>query len=311
MKSCDPAASAGRRSWDEHDLPEPAGCRLLVAGSVRDGARWLQGEVQRLARALRAFQKTHWLIVESDSDDATIARLRELEATMENFRFISLGRLRDKIHQRTERLAFCRNVYLDQIRNGSRYQSIELVMVADLDGTNSLISEDAILSCWRRDDWDVCTANQLAPCYDVWALRHPDWSPNDCWDQYRFLLRHNIGAEKARSVAVHSRMIRIDPGADWIEVDSAFGGLAIYRRRALDVGEYVGVDIDGRGICEHLSLHAALRARRRRIFINPKLINTSYTEHTAALYMRNRMMRVAKSALRRGLRGTRRRGAPE
>lgn len=288
------------------DLPVPASCRVLVVGIVRDGAAWIQAEVQRLARALRPFRETHWLIVESDSDDATVARLRELEAAIENFRFVSLGRLRDKIRRRTERLAFCRNTYLHQIRSCDRYQAIELVMVADFDGTNSLISENAILSCWRRDDWDVCTANQLAPYYDVWALRHPDWSPNDCWDHYRFLLRHKIGVEKARSAAVHSRMIRLDPDADWIEVDSAFGGLAIYRRHALDVGEYVGADIDGREICEHLSLHSALRARQRRIFINPKLINTGYTEHTAALFMRSKMIRVARSALRRGLRGTRR-----
>ncbi len=154
------------------------------------------------------------------------------------------------------------------------------MIIADFDGVNRLITDEAVLSCWERNDWDVCTANQRGPYYDVWALRHRDWSPNDCWLQYVFLFQHNVGKRLALFAAVHSRMITISEDSNWIEVDSAFGGFAIYRRSVLEEALYVGLRDDGGEICEHVTFHSQLRAQHRRIFINPKLINAAYTEHT-------------------------------
>lgn len=299
MKSCNPGAPAARRS---QELPEPADSRILVTGIVRDCASCIESEVERLAAALAAFRGVGWLLIESDSGDDTPARLRALERRLENFRFISLGRLGDSIPMRSQRLATCRNTYLHEIRRDPRYADIDFVMVTDLDGTNSKITQSAVASCWRRQDWDVCTANQSGPYYDVWALRHAEWSPNDCWAQYRFLVRHDMSSERARTVSVHARMIRLDPGAEWIEVQSAFGGLAIYRRRAVESGKYAGLDAEGYELCEHVPFHADLRANGSRIFINPSLINTDYTEHSAAMFMRNKMVRVAKVALRQAVR---------
>lgn len=299
MKPRDCAASAGRRS---QALPEPAESRILVAGIVRDCASHIESEIKRLAAALAAFRSVSWLMIESDSGDDTLARLRALERTRDCFSVISLGRLGDRIPKRSQRLAACRNTYLQELRCNPGYEDVDFVMVADLDGVNSMITQSAVASCWQRQDWDVCTANQSGPYYDLWALRHPEWSPNDCWAQYRFLLRHAVSSERARAVAVHARMIRLDREAEWIEVQSAFGGLAIYRRHAVQSGQYSGVDAEGLDTCEHVPFHAELRAHGSRIFINPGLINTDYTEHSAALFMRNRMARVAKNALRRVVR---------
>lgn len=283
-------------------IPSRADSQIVVAGIVRDCAAHIAPEVARLAVALRGFRRVDWLLIESDSSDGTVASLRALERRMTGFRFVSLGRLGDGIPLRTQRLATCRNAYLHEIRSHPGYAGADFVLVADFDGINRLLTADAVSSCWRRNDWDVCAANQAGAYYDVWALRHSEWSPNDCWAQYRFLIRHDVSSERAREIAVHSRMIRLQPDDEWIEVDSAFGGLAIYRRQALESGEYDGVDADGGQVCEHVALHARMRANGRRLFVNPALINTDYTEHTAALFLRNKMIRVAKGALRRAVR---------
>lgn len=253
---------------------------VLVVGAVRNCARHIESDVSRMASALSGFARVQWLLVESDSDDGTPDSLAKLALAHEDFRYLRLGDLRERLPLRTARLAFCRNAYLEELRASRRYADVDFVIVADFDAVNSLLTESAIASCWQRDDWAVCTSNQARRYYDVWALRHPDWSPNDCWMQYRFLTRNGVSHARAWSACVRARMVRIPPEADWIEVDSAFGGLAIYRRAALDCGQYVGVNAVGQEVCEHVALHAELRARGLRIFINPGLINGDSADHT-------------------------------
>jgi hypothetical protein len=97
-------------------------------------------------------------------------------------------------------------------------------------------------------------------------------------------------------------MISIAENSDWIEVDSAFGGLAVYRRDALDDAEYVGLDELGNELCEHVTFHSILKSKDRRIFINPKLINANSTEHTLHLQpgLLSRIKRNLKGIINRG-----------
>jgi len=254
--------------------------RILVVGVARDCQKSVRGEVLRLFESLKSCRMLHWLVIESDSSDKTVDTLRDLEKEVPGFRFISLGSLRMQMQIRTQRIAHCRNAYLDELKSNPLYADIDYVVVADLDGVNNLATSGGFASCWLRSDWDVCTANQRGPYYDIWALRHHLWSPNDCWQQYHFLLAMKAKREAALWAAIYTKMITIDESNDWIEVDSAFGGLAVYRRRTLDGIRYAGVDEAGEPVCEHVSLNNKIRSSGYRIFINPKLINTAGTEHS-------------------------------
>jgi hypothetical protein len=81
---------------------------------------------------------------------------------------------------------------------------------------------------------------------------------------------------------VYSKMVVIPLDAEWIEVESAFGGLAIYKREVLlDCNSrYIGLNKNGEEIVDHASLHLGITQNGYKIFINPKLINTDYTEHS-------------------------------
>ena len=269
--------------------------QFLVVGLAKNCSKSIKTDITKVQSALKAFKHVQWLVIESDSRDGTVKKLGELEREVENFRFISLGALRKDFPLRTARIAHCRNRYLDELNGNPIYAHIDYVIVADLDGVNDQLTEQALLSCWARDDWDVCTANQRGPYYDVWALRHETWSPNDCWSQYRFLTEHGLSVNESLFAAIHSRMIKIDENLDWIEVDSSFGGLAIYRRKALEGAQYVGLDDEGEMVCEHVQLHAVIRAHGGRIFINPGLINTGYTSHTKKLLLLPRIRRQIKA----------------
>ena len=271
---------------------------VLVTGVIRNGADSLQREVQQLLNATSGFRRTEVFLVESDSRDETVARLNEMAARSESFRFISLGQLEPSLPQRTARLAHCRNAYIEAVRTDPRYRDVDYVLVSDLDGMNGLLDSAALHSCFQvQEAWDVLTANQGGPYYDIWALRHPDWSPDDC---LRLLSRLEplFGHEAARDIAVYSRQVRIPRTSPPIAVQSAFGGLSLYTREALLSGGYEGLDADGFEVCEHVPHHARIRAAGHRIFINPQLVNTAWTIHT-----RNKQMgRVIKHAIRTGVR---------
>ncbi len=167
-------------------------------------------------------------------------------------------------------------------------------MIADIDGVNQLISRESISSCFVRDDWDVCTANQQYHYYDIWALRHKIWCPNDCWQQLKFFNHYGLKGNKATFSGIYSKMLVIPHDAPWIEVDSAFGGLAIYHRYVLEKAEYVGILKDGTKICEHVGFHQQIKDQGFKIFINPALINAKLTEYTQ--YFRTYM--VIKRAIK-------------
>ncbi len=265
---------------------------VMIAGVARNCAATLPATVQRLTAALPAFRAVRWLVVESDSTDDTVAVLQQLAATVPGFEFRSLGRLADRMPERTERLAHCRNVYLDHLQqlneaaralrpespNGLAALAVPYLIVADLDGVNDALTPQALLSCWERDDWAACCANQHGLYYDIWALRHPHWCPGDCWEESRFLERFSGNAGSARKAAVYSRMVSIPPQNDWLPVQSAFGGLAVYRARGLHHSRYVGLSPEGRPVCEHVAFHAGILAQGGQIFINPRLLNADTSE---------------------------------
>lgn len=118
----------------------------------------------------------------------------------------------------------------------------------------------------------MISANQPFRYYDIWALRAPGWSENDCWEEFRKLTQ-TMGRKRALKIAVTSRMHSIPVNSSPIEVDSAFGGLAIYRIEAFLRGNYLGENLLGEEICEHVPFHKELRRYGYKLFINPKMVN--------------------------------------
>jgi len=253
---------------------------FLIVGLVRNCGKSINADIRRLQSVFGEFKNVHWLLIESDSSDDSLLKLNELADNIVNFKFISLGDLRHNLPIRTQRIAFCRNKYLEELRANSFYESVDYVAMVDLDGINKALSRDALMSCWEKDGWDVCTANQAGPYYDIWALRHPEWSPNDCYKTRDFLVKLGVSYFIATFRAVYSKMIRISPKNEWIPVSSAFGGFAIYKRRSLDKGFYIGLDNEGFEVCEHVGMHQQMIDRGLKIFINTRMINATYTEHT-------------------------------
>jgi len=246
---------------------------ILFAGTGRNVADFIETEVLGLNRALKNFKKVHGLIIESDSSDDTIEILEKIKAVTPNFSYISLGNLSGKMPKRTQRLAYCRNRIVQELRDNPSYGQVDFVAVADLDGVNSELTPEKISQCWAvKEDWDVITANQGDHYYDIWALRHPQWSPGDCMEQLQHL-KMLFDEKTSNNLAVWAKMAHLDVDKGLIPVESAFGGFAIYKRDAYLSGEYSGLTEGGKEVVCHVAFHEKIRKNGYKIYINSALVN--------------------------------------
>ena len=265
-----------------HAQTQVQGEEVVILGICRDVAKVLRGDVINLLRSFSDFKNIHFRFVESDSSDATIDVLKRLSDEIPNFAYLTLGTLQKSIPERVQRITHCRNICLDLLDSDLRLSRCSYVVVSDLDGMNNELTRENVLSCWARGGWDACMANQAAPYYDIYALRHPSWSPNDCWHYEAELRSRGLNPVSAREIAVYSRQVIIPVDSNWIPVDSAFGGLAVYKRSVLQDFRYSATLSNGDHVCEHVTLHAQMTANGAKLFINPKLVNCSWNTHNSS-----------------------------
>jgi len=280
-----------------HLIEKIAKDELVILGICRNVENDLESDVIKLLDAFQDFKSVHFRLVESDSTDGTLRVLERLSNQIQNFEFVSVGVLESTIPSRVQRIAHCRNICLQLLQGDSRLFGANYVAVSDFDGVNSLLTRNGVLSCWERNDWDVCAANQDAPYYDIFALRHKTWSPNNCWKYESELINEGMNPASAREKAVYSRQKKISQNSSWIQVDSAFGGLAIYRKICLTGVSYNAVHENGEEDCEHVFLHKQLVDRGYKIFINPKFINLGWNGHNESQLPLNRLKRLIKRIL--------------
>jgi hypothetical protein len=130
------------------------------------------------------------------------------------------------------------------------------------------------------ESWAIMTASQEKEYYDVWALRTSPTMPFDFWEHSRQLSLLSISWHWIRRqlIFVHTKGIPGDHPL--IEIESAFGGAAIYAARYLsDECVYNGWMDHGlwfnREQCEHVAFNQCVRrnAGRGKVFINPRFQN--------------------------------------
>ncbi len=269
------------------------GARIIIVGIVRNIEDSLKKDFERLAAAFPSASKLDWFLVESGSSDGSLEVLESTKEKNLSFQYKSIQL--DPGFSRTQNMATARNEYLKYLEKDSNYGNYDYVVVADFNCLNNKIVATAVQSCWDQQIWDVVTANQSGRYYDIWALRHPFWSPNDCWADLEFRRKYQKFPELALAYSVRSRMIKIPKNSSWIEVDSSFGGLGIYKANLFSLsGRYIGTTSDGNPVCEHVSFHENLKQHGKRIFINPALINTRTTDHSRRMSSAFTILRILK-----------------
>ena len=73
-------------------------------------------------------------------------------------------------------------------------------------------------------------AGQDGLYYDLWALRHTELCPQDIWEElYDYAVANKTTDEEAFRQTFRKRLFPLPRSAPPLEVDSAFGGLGLYK----------------------------------------------------------------------------------
>lgn len=248
------------------------GRKAVFTGLARDCARHLPGVLANLERFAALYDEAAFVFVVSDSTDDSCALLDRWLGGRHG-RVIDLGTLEPRLPRRTERIAHARNAALDEIAR--HFAGHHHLVVADLDDVMAApVAVDGFAAAARWLDQGPRRAGVLANArpryYDVWALRHEQWCPGDCWHPIWGRPPHET-FEAAKFREVFARQIVLPPRLAPIAVRSAFGGLGLYRLPLPSDARYRGLDAEGRDVSEHVAFNDALIRAGGQLHIFPAL----------------------------------------
>jgi FkbM family methyltransferase len=247
----------------------------VIVGCARSCAGALPAALANIDTIAALYDEAAIVLVENDSDDETPSILQHWCAARPGARLVRLDGLAERMPERTSRIAAARNACIEAIDQGGLGGCDHLIVI-DLDEVNErAIDPDDFARArgWLQDHEDVAAvfSNATPVYYDILALRHPTWAPGDMWAEVR---RHTpeLGKAEARRRFTEDRQVPIPRTADPIEVQSAFGGLGIYKLRHALEARYEGLDADGVKVCEHVAFNRAVaEASGGRLYILPWL----------------------------------------
>ena len=274
----------------EQLLPLPK--RVVFAGCAKNCAADLPAVLSNIERIATLFSDAAYVIVENDSTDGTKEILASWSRDKRNYFGVCLDGLEHAEPVRTRRLEVARNAYIQMILNDGGLKSFDFLILIDLDEVNAGVLDLAAIRLAAefligRESCAAVFANQRGTYYDMWALRHAQMCPNDIWeDVLDYATTNAVDDEQAFAATFAPRIFSLNPDSEPIPVDSAFGGLGLYKIDfiARNPNPYLGYKLkllrrreDYQCLrlqtCEHVHFHRGLRLIGGELYIFPALIN--------------------------------------
>jgi len=266
--------------------------RVIFAGIARDCEKFLPEVLKTINQISELFKDSGYVFLENDSSDATKKILNEWGRSKKNFTFLNMDGL-GQLPIRTLRLEYLRNACIQFIKSEISINGFDYLIILDMDDVNSSgldvskISESIEFLEQEKERAGVF-ANQLGTYYDMWALRHQKLCPLDVWEEiFDYVQLFKVSDEVAYQNTFQKRIFSLGLQDDYLEVDSAFGGLGIYKLSYVlnnpnpYLGSKVKVVKNEADIpmifkfqsCEHVHFHLGIRGCGGKLFIKPNLVN--------------------------------------
>jgi len=270
------------------DLNVKTDKKAIFAGCAKDCAESIADVLRNIDSMAELFGEVAFVFVENDSRDETSKILERWGKGKDRFILVNMDGL-DFCPVRTVRLAIARNNYMEIIRD-SGLKNFDYLFVLDMDGANGEpLDVGGVIKSLRfleeNDRNAGCFANQAGVYYDMWALRHRDMCPADVWEEVLdYVVANNCSDQVAFDRTFRKRICSLPIDSSAIEVESAFGGLGIYRLSYALQSRYVGQKqktiIENKvrhdvywQLCEHVHFHRMITAMGGRLYIHPWLVN--------------------------------------
>lgn len=265
--------------------------KCVVVGCVKNSSVFLPSVFKNLEAIANLFSEVSFIFIENDSSDATKSLLSAWGQSQKNFKIFSLDGLDEYEKNRTLRLEIARNAYISAIQQDESLHFFEYMLVMDMDDRGAYpLSKDSLTSALKflneKPEHAAVFANQPLKYYDLWALRHPQLCPFDFWHEVLSKALH-VSSDQEAFDQVYNKVLKCIPvDMEPIQVESAFGGLGIYKMRFVlnNKSRYIGHEYKyfvGESMafsklqtCEHVSFHQGISAQGGQMFILPYLVNS-------------------------------------
>lgn len=267
-----------QRLPNEAILKKVASQRLIFVGCARNCAEKLVATINVLKQIGTLFSDYRIVVFENDSTDQTLNILNEAAGRDLRLMVLTDKNVDAKLPERTERLAHARNTLTRFVLD--HYGNFDYLSWADMDGIvdNTFSIEGFLTNFGITEVWDAVFPVTNSFYYDIWALRHKTL----CADDYHEAIKNcdaSLGNELIVTYHAFLRQTRLQNLPNWLRVDSAFGGMAIYKMETVGQASYLGFE-HGNPICEHVPFNLKLTNLGKRLYINPEFV-VSYPEHKA------------------------------
>lgn len=242
---------------------------VIFGGVGRNIEPYIKTTLDNIDKCGNRFNKYEVIIYENDSSDNTRKILNDNKK--DNYHYIFEDNITEP--RRTFRLANGRQKVLDKAKELNKNNEYTFYIAVDLDDVNfSGRFVDTIETCFINEDWDILTGNQSDRYYDLWTIRRMGDMEYDCWRKIDDETEKGMDRLEADNKFLHSRYKKYEPGM-LLEVDSAYGGIAIYRLKSLHNDcRYNGDYGDGREQCEHVPFTLCLKEKGLKIYINTSFL---------------------------------------
>jgi hypothetical protein len=231
---------------------------VIFAGTCRNVKSYIKKILEHIDNCGEKFNSYYLIVYENDSTDKTREILEKNKKS--NYFYIFEDNIKEE--RRTVRLERGRNLILDKIREINKDNYYQYLIIIDLDNVNrNGTFVKTIDNCFDNEDWDVISANQKKKYYDTYALRFQD-------------LTYDCGAKKPVDGKECEKINIKFPPNKRIDVDSAFGGTAIYKLSSIpNHCKYNGKYEDGDEKCEHVDFNKCIKDSGGKIIIDTNFIN--------------------------------------
>jgi hypothetical protein len=263
---------------------------ILFCGIARNVEKNLQRNIDCVHRTGELFKDYRIFIYENDSTDNTAQILMDNRSS--RFMYLSEKRTdqnyQSKInsgedmwhYNRCVVLSECRNKYLQYIEQSDTQFDYVCILDLDLKGGWSYDGIKHAIFTLERDPLNACVSayGVLSEKHGTDTLEQHDIKDYIMYDSFAFRpLGWNIGVHMMSTPMFNN--INVQRGDEPIEVDSNFGGMAIYKAEALKNKKYETKKWrEGFVDSEHIIMHRQMKKEGWKIIMDPSMI-VSYCNH--------------------------------
>jgi hypothetical protein len=259
---------------------------------LKNSAIHLDAVLKNVEKISSLFEMVSYVFIENDSEDETKRMMKNWGQGRDRFYFYSIDGLDSAEKSRTIRLEIARNAYVHIIKNVEFLSHSDVMILLDMDDVsvhpiNTTEFKKALDFLNVKEAIAGVFANQQPAYYDIWALRHPQLCDGDFW--HKVLIKTlETNNDILAFDSVYESIVKFIPQTfDPIRVESAFGGLGIYKMKFVvnNMFRYLGSDylfIEKNNVsftkiqtCEHVNFNLGINALGGELYILPWLINSN------------------------------------